>query len=438
MSIQLGCIADDYTGASDLANMLRQNGLRTVQTIGVPHPGLELPEVDAVVVSLKSRSIEAARAVELSLEAEAWLRGRGAGHVLFKICSTFDSTDAGNIGPVTDALRARAGCGAVLVNPAFPETGRSVFQGNLFVNGVPLNESPLKDHPLNPMRDANLVRVLQRQSAAGVGLIPFAVVEQGVAAVRAALADASARGEGAVIADAVAARHLDVLGEAALADPLSTGASGLGAGIARALVSRSSQHTAAPAPTQAAGGNTTKRGGRAAILAGSCSAATRRQIAVAEAAGIPVHRLDVARLLEGGAAEVVAAALAWAHARLDAGPVLIASSDTPEAVASMQRSHGGAAAGHLVEQALAEISEALVAASVQRLVVAGGETSGAVVDRLGLEAFLIGREIAPGVPALTTAGARHAGLAVALKSGNFGGDDFFAEALSILNQTETH
>ncbi|WP_419730453.1 3-oxo-tetronate kinase [Lichenicola sp.] len=439
MSIQLGCIADDYTGASDLANMLRRNGLRTVQTIGVPRPGLDLPEVDAVVVSLKSRSIEAARAVELSLEAEAWLRERGAEHVLFKVCSTFDSTDAGNIGPVTDALRARAGCGAVLVNPAFPETGRSVFQGNLFVNGVPLNESPLKDHPLNPMRDANLVRVLQRQSASGVGLVPYAVVEQGVAAVRAALADASARGEGSVIADAVAARHLDVLGEAALADPLSTGASGLGAGIARALVARGPQRTVSKSPADVgmSGQGSVAAGSRAAILAGSCSAATRRQIAVAEAAGIPIHRLDVSRLLEGGASLVVAEALAWAHARLDAGPVLIASSDTPDAVAAMQRSHGGAAAGHVVEQALADIAEALVAASVRRLVVAGGETSGAVVDRLGLEAFLIGREIAPGVPALRTAGAHHAGLAVALKSGNFGGDDFFAEALSMLNQTET-
>ena len=428
MSLRLGCIADDYTGASDLANTLRRNGLRTVQIIGVPEPGLALPEVDAVVVSLKSRSIEAGRAVALSLEAEAWLRARGAGHVLFKICSTFDSTDAGNIGPVTDALRARAGCGAVLVNPAFPETGRSVFQGHLFVNGVPLHESPLKDHPLNPMRDSDLVRVLGRQSTGPVALVPFAVVEQGASAVRAALAKMDV---GAVIADAVAARHLDVLGEAALADSVSVGASGLGAGLARALAKRVPM--LCEGATGAVGEATSHAaGGHAAILAGSCSIATRRQIDVAVAAGMPCLRLDVARLLEGGVALVVAGALAWARPLLAQGPVLIASSDAPDAVSAMQASHGGAAAGHAVEQALADIAEALVAEGVRRLVVAGGESSGAVVDRLGLQAFLIGREIAPGVPVLHTEGARRAGLAVALKSGNFGQDDFFFRALSMM------
>lgn len=427
MSLLLGCIADDYTGASDLANMLRRNGLRTVQTIGVPDASLALPDVDAVVVSLKSRSIPAGQAVALSLEAETWLRGRGAGHVLFKICSTFDSTDAGNIGPVIDALRERAGCGPVLVNPAFPETGRALFQGYLFVNGVPLHESPLKDHPLNPMRDSNLVRVLGRQSDAPVILIPLAIVEQGADAVREALA--AAPEAGAAIADAVAARHLDVLGEAALAGPLSAGASGLGAGLARALVSR--QGAVAVVPTADPPGRM-PASRRAAILAGSCSAATREQIAVAEAAGIQCHRLDVRRLLEGGSVQVVEEALRWAYDRLDAGPVLVASSDTPDAVKAMQDTHGGAAAGHAVEQALASIAEGLVAEPLGRLIVAGGETSGAVVDRLGLEAFLVGDEIAPGVPVLRTAGRRHPDLAVALKSGNFGGQDFFIRALAML------
>ncbi len=428
MSLRLGCIADDYTGASDLANVLSRNGLRTVQTVGIPHASLALPEVDAVVVSLKSRSVEAGRAVSLSLEAEQWLRGRGAKHVLFKICSTFDSTDEGNIGPVIDALRERAGAGPVLVNPAFPETGRSVFEGTLFVNGVLLHESPLKDHPLNPMRDSNLVRVLGRQSRAPVRLIPFATVEQGAEAVRDALA--AMPDAGAAIADAVAARHLDVLGQAALSDPLSAGAAGLGAGLARALVRRDGIVPSASAPDapRPSGGGI----GRSAILAGSCSTATRQQIAVAEAAGIPCHRLNVRRLLEGGAEAVVAEALRWAGERLRAGPVLVASSDAPEAVQAMQRSHGGAAAGHAVEQALAAIAEGLLADGVDRLVVAGGETSGAVVDRLGLEAFLVGDEIAPGVPVLRVAGANHPGLSVALKSGNFGGEAFFTRALSML------
>ena len=201
--LSLGCIADDYTGASDLANTLTRAGLRTVQTIGVPPDDIELPEVDAVVVSLKSRSIEADVAVTRSRAAEKWLRSRGASHVLFKICSTFDSTDAGNIGPVMDALRADSGDAIVLVTPAFPETGRTVYQGNLFVGSVPLNESPLKDHPLNPMHDSNLARVLARQSKTKVGLVDLAVLSQGPDAIRARLADLSAKGFGAAIIDAV-------------------------------------------------------------------------------------------------------------------------------------------------------------------------------------------------------------------------------------------
>src|SRR5215468_6285641 len=221
-----GCIADDYTGASDLANTLTRQGLRTVQTIGVPSDDLALPEVDAVVVSLKSRSIEAGLAVSRSQAAEKWLRGRGASHVLFKICSTFDSTDAGNIGPVMDALRAASGDAIVLVTPAFPETGRTVYQGNLFVGSVPLNESPLKDHPLNPMHDSNLVRVLARQSKTRVGLVDLATVTRGAEAVRARLSDLSGSGFGAAIIDSVFDRDLETIGNVALDHHLSVGASG--------------------------------------------------------------------------------------------------------------------------------------------------------------------------------------------------------------------
>src|SRR6202008_3281746 len=203
VKLALGCIADDYTGASDLANTLTRAGLRTVQTIGVPADELDLPEVDAVVVSLKSRSIEAGLAVTRSRAADKWLRGRGAEHVLFKICSTFDSTDAGNIGPVMDALRADSGDAIVLVTPAFPETGRTIYQGNLFVGSVPLNESPLKDHPLNPMHDSNLMRVLARQTRTNIGLVDLATVTHGPEAVRAKLADLADKGIGAAIIDAV-------------------------------------------------------------------------------------------------------------------------------------------------------------------------------------------------------------------------------------------
>ena len=426
MSIALGCIADDYTGASDLASMLSLNGLRTVQTVGVPKDSLDLADADAVVVSLKSRSVAAAQAVAMSLEAERWLRGRGAAHVLFKICSTFDSTDAGNIGPVLEALRDRAGGGIVPVNPAFPENHRTVFQGYLFVGDRPLHETPMKDHPLNPMRDANLVRVLARQSSGPVGLVPLAVVEAGADAVRAALADAAAKGCVAAIVDAVAPRHLDVIGQVALDGPVSTGASGLGSSLARALVARGTvRHEPAGAGLPSA-----PAGERSALLAGSCSAATLRQVAVA-AGSTPCRQLDVRALLDGS--NEVAAALEWAGGHLAAGPVLIASSAPADALAKLQGEHGAAQASHAVEQAFAGIAAGLVAAGVRRLVVAGGETSGAVVDRLGLQAFRIGAAIAPGVPVLLVVGDRHAGMTLALKSGNFGADSFFADALHAMD-----
>src|ERR1700730_4899870 len=212
MSIVLGCIADDYTGASDLANTLTRNGLRTIQTIGVPNPTLELPEVDAVVIAVKIRSVPSQEAVAAARAAHRWLATQGASHVLYKICSTFDSTDAGNIGPVTEALRVDTATSVVLVTPAFPETGRTVYLGNLFVGQVPLNESPMKDHPLNPMRDANLVRVLARQSQGNVGLASIFAVAGGAEKLRERLAELAKSGHVAAIADAVFERDLEVIG----------------------------------------------------------------------------------------------------------------------------------------------------------------------------------------------------------------------------------
>jgi len=420
--LYLGCIADDYTGASDLANTLTRCGLRTVQTIGVPADDLELPEVDAVVVSLKSRSIEAGLAVTRSRSAEQWLRGRGADHVLFKICSTFDSTDAGNIGPVMDALRDDSSDKIVLVTPAFPETGRTVYQGNLFVGSVPLNESPLKDHPLNPMHDSNLVRVLARQSRTKVGLVDLADIARGTDAVRARLADLAGKGFSAVIADAVFERDLETIGKVALDHRVSVGASGLGLGLARALVASGRVKSNTPNALADAA-----VGGPAACLAGSCSQATLRQIASAEAV-MPVLHLDPERVIAGP--DEARRALAWARERLKDGPVLIASSSTPDQVAALQSRHGRDAAGHAIEQAMADIAEGLIESGVRRLVVAGGETSGAVVDRLGIPGFLVGAEIAAGVPVLRAVGASE--MLIALKSGNFGGPDFFSDALSLM------
>ena len=264
MAILLGAVADDYTGASDLANTFSKNGLRTVQTIGAPPDTLPLPDVDAVVVALKIRSVAADEAVNAARKAREWLTARGAKHVMYKICSTFDSTDEGNIGPVTEAFRADAKAGTIIVTPAFPETGRSVYLGHLFVNGELLSESPLKDHPLNPMRDPSLVRVLARQSKAPVGLLDLATIAKGADAVNAALAAMSAGGFGAAIADAVFETDLEILGRAALQSPVSTGASGLGLGLARALATSRTKHESKLDPV----------GGLSAIVAGSCSKAT--------------------------------------------------------------------------------------------------------------------------------------------------------------------
>jgi uncharacterized protein YgbK (DUF1537 family) len=424
VTLALGCIADDYTGASDLANTLTRCGLRTVQTIGVPADELKLPEVDAVVVSLKSRSIEADLAVSRSRAADKWLRGRGAGHVLFKICSTFDSTDAGNIGPVMDALRHDSDDRIVLVTPAFPETGRTVYQGNLFVGSVPLNESPLKDHPLNPMHDSNLVRVLARQSKIRIGLVDLATVTRGAEAVRARLSDLSGQGFGAAIIDAVFDRDLETIGNVALDHRLSVGASGFGLGVARALVtSHKVKEGVSSAVSDAA------VGGPSACLAGSCSQATLQQIANAEKV-MPVLHLDPERVVAGG--DEASRALAWAKVRLSDGPILIASSSAPDQVAAVQARHGRDAAGHAIEQAMADLAEGLVRSGVRRLVVAGGETSGAVVDRLGIPGFLVGAEIAAGVPVLRAVGVKDGEMLLALKSGNFGGPQFFSDALKLM------
>ncbi|MGY4309983.1 uncharacterized protein YgbK (DUF1537 family) [Bradyrhizobium sp. USDA 4369] len=424
MSLKLGCIADDYTGASDLANTLTRAGLRTVQTIGVPASDLALPEVDAVVVSLKSRSIEASQAVARSREADTWLRARGAEHVLFKICSTFDSTDAGNIGPVMDALAADAGDPIVLVTPAFPETKRTVYQGNLFVGAVPLNESPLKDHPLNPMHDANLVRVLGRQSRRTVGLVDLATVVHGPEAIGHRLQELAGQGFGAAIVDAVFDADLTAIGAAALKSKVSVGASGIGLGLARALVASRQAHP--HGLTHHAGAPV---GGMAACLAGSCSQATLQQIAQAETI-MPVLHLDAAALVAGP--DEAQRAMAWAGERIGRGPVLIASSATPDQVSALQARHGREAAGHAIEQAMADLAEGLIGAGVRRLIVAGGETSGAVVDRLRIPGFLVGPEIAAGVPVLRAIGAEAGDMLLALKSGNFGGPQFFADALGLM------
>jgi uncharacterized protein YgbK (DUF1537 family) len=414
----LGCIADDLTGATDLALTLVRGGMRTVQTIGIPKPGTDLSNYDAVVVALKSRTNPAREAVAWSLESADLLRAQGARQIFFKYCSTFDSTDEGNIGPVAEALLAKVGGDLTLATPAFPTNGRTVYMGNLFVGNVPLAESPMKDHPLTPMRDSNLVRVLQRQTTLKVGLVPFAVVDRGREAIAEAFAAARDRGERIVVVDAILDRHLDDIGHAAAGLALVTGGSGAALGLPGNFVRAGLMKPAPPV------GRMTAPAGRSAILAGSCSEATRGQVAKAAEAGLPVRRIDPLDLARGKS--TTAEVLAWALAQPAGTPLLLYSSDTPDAVRGVQSKLGREEAGALVERALAEVAQGLVAKGVTRLIVAGGETSGAVVGALGVSALEIGPEIDPGVPWTRSIGTPQ--LALALKSGNFGAPDFFLKA----------
>ena len=417
----LGCIADDFTGATDLASTLVKGGMRAVQVIGVPSASEPIPQADAIIVALKSRTAPARTAVAESLAALAWLQRAGCRQFFFKYCSTFDSTEDGNIGPVADALTEALGSGFALACPAFPTNGRTVFQGHLFDGSVLLNASGMEKHPLTPMTDANLVRVLSRQTTGTVGLVPFAVVNDGAAAIRKAMTGLKEQGRRYAIVDAVTDAHLRDIGTAAEGHALITGGSGVALGLPEnfrrqgLLVSGD----VGVLPTVAGG---------AAVLAGSCSRATLFQIGNARSA-VPTLELDA--LATPDAAALAALALAWVDGKLGATPVVIAASAPPDKVAALQAKLGREAAGALVERALADIAEGLVAHGVRRLVVAGGETSGAVVQRLGVRSLRIGGEIDPGVP-WTYAEGSGAPMLMALKSGNFGAPDFFTKAFTVL------
>jgi uncharacterized protein YgbK (DUF1537 family) len=415
----LGCIADDFTGATDLAGMLVKGGARTVQVIGVPSG--PAPDADAIVVALKIRTAPVADAVAQATAAFGWLSKAGAEKFFWKYCSTFDSTDQGNIGPVADALTARTGAAIVPFCPAFPANGRSVFQGHLFVGTCLLNESGMENHPLTPMRDPDLVRVLGRQTTHGVGLVPYGVVSAGPAAIRAAFTRLADQGRRYAICDAASEQHLMDLGAACDLLPLVTGGSGMAMGLP-ALFRAQGKLNAATAADRLP-----RVDGPGAIVSGSCSRQTLFQIGAASSR-MAHFALDPLAYPTPGAA--AAAALAWAADK--PLPVLIAASAPPEAVEKIQARMGREAAGTFIETALAEIAAGLVARGVRRLVVAGGETSGAVVQRLGVTQLRIGPEIDPGVPWTHAEGdGTRPELLLALKSGNFGGRDFFASALAM-------
>ena len=407
----LGCIGDDFTGSSDLGNTLVKAGMRTVQYCGTPS-GPAAADVEAGVVALKSRTMPAADAVRLSLEALDWLRAQGCRQFLFKYCSTFDSTPDGNIGPVAEALADALGADRVIFCPAFPATGRTIFQGHLFVGDHLLSESGMESHPLTPMTDPDLRRWLARQCARGVGHLPAAAVWAGPDAVRDRLEAEARAGRPFVIADAIRDEDLAVLGRAAADLPLITGGSGIALGLPGNF--RAQGLLSADRPVWHG------QSGPAAALSGSCSRATRGQVARHIADGAPALEIDPEAVMAGTTTARDAAD--WALAQT--GLPLVYSSADPESVRAVQARHGTEAVAARLDAFFAECARLLVAGGVTRLITAGGETSGAVVEGLGLDSLEIGPEIDPGVPAIRA----RADLVLALKSGNFGVEDFFAKA----------
>jgi uncharacterized protein YgbK (DUF1537 family) len=420
MTLLIGAIADDLTGATDLANTLVRQGMRTVQFIGVP--ARPVPDaIDAIVVALKTRTIPAPEAVAQSLAALRWLVAAEARQVFFKYCSTFDSTDAGNIGPVADALLDALGETFTVFCPAFPANGRTIYRGYLFVGDVLLSESGMRDHPLTPMRDPNLRRVLSRQTPHKVGLAPLAAVSRGAEAARAEFARLRAEGCRHAILDAVTDDNLLTLGEALADLKLVTGGSGIALGLPENF------RRAGLLKTSLEADRLPKAPGAAAVISGSCSTATLAQVASMRRTN-PVFDVDPLALAAGE--PVIARALEWAEPLIGEEPLLVSASADPDRVRDVQNRLGRERAGDLVEGALARIAKGLVERGVRRLIVAGGETSGAVVQALGVSELRIGPEIDPGVP--WTASLGEPRLALALKSGNFGGEDFFLRAIRCL------
>jgi 3-dehydrotetronate 4-kinase len=433
--ILLGCIADDFTGATDLANNLVRAGMRVVQTNGVPTQALS-SDVDAVVIALKTRSIAPADAIAQSLAALQWLKIAGSQQIYFKYCSTFDSwygadgsDKRGNIGPVTEALMDAMGTDFTIATPAFPDNGRTVFKGHLFVGDVLLSESSMKTHPLTPMRDANLVTVMQAQCKRKVGLINYRTVAAGAEAIQARIAELRSHSVSIAIVDAISNENLMRLGTALADLPLVTAGSGVAIGLPQNF------GIAATGPSASQAGTLPAAQGWQAVVSGSCSQATNAQVAVWQASGRPHKALHLAEILGSDAQHhaEVQHVLSWAKPLLPNGPVLIYSTADAASVKTTQSALGSDATGARVEQALSAVSKGLVELGVQQLVIAGGETSGSCVLALGVEQMQIGPQIDTGVPwCYGLSNAVGVNLHITLKSGNFGSADFFAKAFEML------
>lgn len=422
-ALHLGCIADDYTGATDLASNLTEAGMRVVQTMGVPQEDT-MVSADAVVIALKSRTLPPHEAVEQSLQAHAWLKAQGARQIYFKYCSTFDSvyegSQRGNIGPVIDALMTACGAPMTIATPAFPANGRTVFKGHLFVGDTLLSESGMRTHPLTPMRESNLQRVLQAQCGRKVGLLEYGVVRQGSDAIGAGLHALQAQGVEVVIVDALGDRDLMELGRAVKGFRLVTAGSGLALGLPQNYGLSAARSARLPPPS-----------GAQAIVSGSCSLATNTQVAHFLAQGLPAYRIQPSRVFAGEA--VVEEALLWAASVVGTSPLLIYSTAGPDQIPAALSTPDAQRMGGMLESVLAQIAQGLVRIGVRQLLVAGGETSGACVQALQVQNLVVGPAVAPGVPwCHVPETAERPALHLLLKSGNFGAVDIFTASFGVL------
>ncbi|MEL0107237.1 MAG: 3-oxo-tetronate kinase [Rhodospirillales bacterium] len=420
----LGCIADDVTGATDLALMLVRGGMRTEQIIDVPDESTPVPDADAIVVALKSRTCPVQEAIDKTLASATWLKEQGAQQLFFKYCSTFDSTDKGNIGPVADALLDFTGADIAIACPAFPTNGRTIYKGNLYVGDVLLSESGMRNHPLTPMTDSNLMRVLSRQSKHTAGLVPWETVRHSPGAIEEALS-ALTKDHRYAIVDAIGDHDLEHIGTACADHPLITGGSGVALGLPNNFRNKGLlKETTAPKPPAVSG--------RAAVLAGSCSEMTLAQLAHTQTrTDWPHRRIDPAGVED--ADQAIANTLNWVSQQPNDKPVVIYSSAAPDEIAVIHKKLGRKRAGEMFETILSGIAARLVPLGFHRLVLAGGETSGSILQSLNIKSLRIGPEIDPGVPWCEAHSTPP--LALTLKSGNFGAEDFFVKALKMLEKS---
>lgn len=425
MTLRIGVIADDLTGATDIASFLVDSGLRTIQfnqSENVPKD----TDAEAIVIGLKTRSIPAAEAVHQSVAALHRLQDAGAQQVIFKYCSTFDSTAQGNIGPVTDALLDALGEDFTVVVPALPVNGRTVYQGNLFVHGQPLHESGMRHHPVTPMRDANLLRLMEEQSTGTAGLVPYETVEAGVDAVATHLSQLHQDNVRYAVIDTLNHQHLETIGAAISNVSLVTGGSGIAAGLGQALVSEYNDVGQNPA----ASWHFTE--GPAVVLSGSASDMTNAQVKrYCEFA--PHHKIDIEALLQDSASYVTDVATWVLKNTGEYAPMVYATAPAAD-VAELQKQYGAEFLSAQIETFFGHLAYALREAGLTQFITAGGETSGAATQALGVDGFDVGPQIAAGVPWVRSLDGQ---LDLALKSGNFGDEDFFRTAQEMATASET-